>query len=226
MELNLALAVLNPSSSLLISSFLLFLAGKFWVLLSVCSWGCYADRNSILWYLQCISMYIIDTRYMPCLNMLVVAFGIKTACPVSIMSGILKLWPPHLIILAPLSRQQSGKAPCWSDLFCHTYLQSTWARFTDSNRAVCFHCSQSKASERGNLAFSLFSSLLGFWPLKLVCLGEFLQLCYCPGSATTINICESQMCDEVQNPFLLGMGHVCCSCSQAPIRGADICVWG
>lgn len=51
------------------------------------------------------------------------------------------------------------------------------------------------------------------------------MLCYCPGSATTINICESQMCDEVQNPFLLEWA-MCAVHSQAPIREGLVSVYG
>lgn len=50
-------------------------------------------------------------------------------------------------------------------------------------------------------------------------------MCYCPGFVTTINICESQMCGEVQNPcsflrFVFKSGwewHMCTVHSQTPI---------
>ena len=91
---------------------------------------------------------------------------------------------------------------------------------------LCASTVHSQRHQNGETLLSLlFSSLLGFWPLKLVCLGEFLQLCYCPGSATTINICESQMCDEVQNPFLPGNGPCVLFILRHPLEGL-ISVYG
>lgn len=171
-------------------------------------------------------MYIIDTRYMPCLNMLSgCLWGSRLSLSVSIMSGILKLWPPHLIILAPLSRQQSGKAPCWSDLFCHMYLSPH-----EPGSLIAELCASTVHSQRHQnretLLSLLFSSLLGFWPLKLVCLGEFLHvmllswLCDYYKYLWVTNVWWSS---ESFSPWEWAM---CTVHSQAPIRGADICVWG
>ena len=220
MELSLALETLNPSSSLHISLvfYISWLVNSLFCCQCFC-WGCCTDRNSILWYLQCISVYVIDTRYIPCLNMLSgCLWGSGFSLSVSIISGIVKLWSPRLFILAPLSRQQPGKAPCGSDLFCHVYLNP---HEPGSLRAeLCASIVHSPRHQNGETLLSLLlSSLVGFWPLKLVCLGEFLHVCYCPGSLTTINICESQMCDEVQNPFLPGNAPYVLIIPRYPLEG-------
>lgn len=134
------------------------------------------------------------------------------------MSGILKLWPPHSIILAPLSRQQSGKAPCWSDLFCHTYLSPHEPGSLIAE--LCASTVHSQRHQNGNSLLSLlFSSLLGFWPLKLVCLGEFLHvmllswLCDYYKYLWVTNVWWSS---ESFSPWEWAM---CAVHSQAPIRG-------
>lgn len=78
---------------------------------------------------------------------------------------------------------------------------------------------------------TLLSLSYGILALFLVCVGECLPSMFCSGFMTTLNICESQMCGQVQDPFFslcfvfqAGWGWPACAVhSHAPSRGADVC---
>ena len=217
--------MLNPSSSLHVS---LVFHISWLVNPEFCcqcfSWGCCAERNSILWYLQCISVYYWHKVHPLFKHAEWLPLGIKIQ-PVSLNNG----WNTKVVASASHYPCPIVQAAIWQgpmQIWCVlSYLDP---REPASLMAeLCASTVQGRRHQNGETLLSLlFSSLLGFWPLKLVCLGELLhimllsRLCDCSKCLWVTNVWQSS---ESFSPWEWTM---CAVHSQAPIRGADICVWG
>lgn len=200
------------------------MAGKSWVLLSVFQLGllCWEEFHFMVFAAHLYVYYWHKVhplfKHAECLPL-----GIKIQ-PVSLNNG----WNTKAVASAshypcPLSRQRSGKAPCRSDLFCHILIHVSQLHWWQSCVFPLFRVEGIRMGKPCFLSCSLPCWDFGLWNLFVWV--SFCTLCYCRGSVTTINVCESQMCDEVQNPFLPGNGPCVLFILRHPLEGL-ISVYG
>lgn len=201
------------------------MAGKSWVLLSVFQLGllCWEEFHFMVFAAHLYVYYWHKVhplfKHAECLPL-----GIKIQ-PVSLNNG----WNTKAVASAshypcPLSRQRSGKAPCRSDLFCHILIHVSQLHWWQSCVFPLFRVEGIRMGKPCFLSCSL--PCWDFWPLKLVCLGELLHV------MLLSRLCDYYKCLWVTNVWWSSESFspwewtMCSVHSQAPIRGADICVWG